>query len=214
MPANRIQDAFAELNAPDFLVLLRAEDGARAFARLVRGTHDPLFAFIRRHFNSREECQEVLQETYLAVHRGLAGFQGTARLTTWMYSVAYHKICDRIAARVRNPDAPGDAREDEAAGEVPDSWSRTTAWEVPADRLLEKNRAQALIAEAVRLLVPPGSEVYRLRDLEELSGEEVALILGITPENVRVLLHRARKQIVEWVRNKMAGGPTYAGGLA
>ena len=211
MSSPGIRHTFAEVNTPDFLAsLLLAETNSRAFARLVNLTHDPLFAFARRYFSSREECQEVVQETYLAVHKGLAGFQGGSRLTTWMYSLAYHKICDQIASKTRRPEDSMDAAEgQENLAGPPDSWSTVTAWEVPADRMLAKNTAEACIAEAIRLLMPPGSEVYRLRDVEGFSGEEVAAMLGLSSENVRVLLHRTRKQIVEWVRNKMASGPTH-----
>jgi RNA polymerase sigma-70 factor (ECF subfamily) len=202
--------SFAELNAPAFLERLRS-DRPRAFARLVKLTHDPLFAFARRYFRAPEECQEIVQETYLAVHRSLDAFQGNSRLTTWMYSVAYHKICDQIAAKSRRTEDAVETFDGLEAGPVADSWSRATAWELSAERVLQKKTAEAWIAEAIRLLMPPGSEVYRLRDVEELSGEEVAALLGLTPENVRVLLHRARKQIVEWVRNKMAAGETQEG---
>ena len=51
----------------------------------------------------------------------------------------------------------------------------------------------------------PSRQVYHLRDVEGLSGEETAEITGMTPENVRVQLHRARRRIVEWVQGKMAG---------
>jgi RNA polymerase sigma-70 factor (ECF subfamily) len=215
MSSTRYRDAFAELNEPAFLSRLRSDEGARAFARLVGLTHDPLFAFVRRHFRSREDCHEIVQETYLAVHRGLNGFQGNSRLTTWIYGLAYHKICDRIAVRVRRAAEVSEPFEgDEGPAPSEEAWSRITAWEVSADRMLDKKRAEVLIAEAVGGLVPPGSEVYHLRDVEGLSGEEVAEILGISAGNVRILLHRARRQIVEWVRNKMATGPTYAGGEA
>ncbi|MCD6023622.1 MAG: polymerase, sigma-24 subunit, subfamily [Fibrobacteria bacterium] len=216
MQGRQGRDAFAELNAPEFLAaLLDAEMKSRMFDRLVRLTHDSLFAFARRHFSSREECQEVLQETYLAVHKGLAGFQGGSKLTTWIYSLAYHKICDQIAVKTRRREEALEPEESAADPEArADSWSALTPWEASADRVLAKSAAEILIAEAIRLLVPPGSEVYRLRDVEGFSGEEVAAMLGISPENVRVLLHRTRKQIVEWVRNKMAAGPTNRKGAA
>ncbi len=73
------------------------------------------------------------------------------------------------------------------------------------DRLSARNAVEGLIGKAIEALPEAARQVYHLRDVEGMSGDEAAEALGITPENVRVQLHRARKQIVEWVQEKMAG---------
>ncbi|MDB5105212.1 MAG: polymerase, sigma-24 subunit, subfamily [Fibrobacteres bacterium] len=207
-PSQSIPD-FEEINSPEFLEMLLAKGptGQRAFARMVQGTHDRFLGFIRRQLPSQEECLEVLQEVYLAVHKGLPGFAGKSKLTTWIYSLAHHKICDRIADRDRGHKELTESREGSRSTENAgtDRWSGITSWDAPPDRLMARNAVEGLIGKAVEALPGPAREVYRLRDLEGLSGEEAAEILGITPENVRVQLHRARRQIVDWVQEKMAG---------
>jgi RNA polymerase sigma-70 factor (ECF subfamily) len=200
---------FEEINSPEFLEMLLAAgpSGQKTFTRLVRGTHERFLGFIRRQIASQEECLEVLQEVYLAVHKGLPGFAGKSKLTTWIYSLAHHKICDRIADRDRRHQELTESREaglsTETAGS--DRWDGISAWDAPPDRLAARNAVEGLIGKAVEALPENARQVYLLRDVEGMSGEEAAEVLGITPENVRVQLHRARRQIVDWVQGKMAG---------
>jgi RNA polymerase sigma-70 factor (ECF subfamily) len=199
---------FEAVNAPDFLGRLREPGaaGRRAFGQLVRATHAPFLGFIRRQLASPEECQEVLQETYLAVHKGLAGFKGESKLTTWMFSLAHHKICDRIADRHRSHQELTEERMAALSTEGADGGlAGATAWDAPPDRLSARNAVEALIGKAIEALPEQARRIYHLRDVEGLSGEEAASVTGMTPENVRVQLHRARRKIVEWVQEKMAG---------
>ena len=202
---------FEEINSPEFLEMLLAPgaSGQRAFARLVQGTHEKFLGFIRRQLSSQDECLEVLQEVYLAVHKGLSRFEGKSKLTTWIFSLAHHKICDRIGDRSRGHRELTESREaslsTENAGE--ERWDGITAWDSPPDRLSARNAVEGLIGKAVEALPEASRQVYQLRDVEGLSGDEAAEVLGITSDNVRVQLHRARKQIVEWVREKLAGVP-------
>lgn len=200
-------DAFDAINAPAFLAELLAPgpEGQKAFTRLVRATHDRFLGFIRRQLASQEESQEVLQEMYLAVHKGLSGFQGKSKLTTWMFSLAHHKICDRLGHKDRRHQ---ELTEERAAGlsteEAGEGWDRT-AWDAPPDRVSDRNRAAGLIVEALETLPPQARQVYHLRDVEGLPGEEVAKMLGMSDANVRVQLHRARRQIVDWVQARLGG---------
>ncbi|HKP95185.1 MAG TPA: RNA polymerase sigma factor [Fibrobacteria bacterium] len=207
-PSQAVPD-FEEINSPEFLAMLLAggPSGQRVFARLVRGTHDRFLGFIRRQLSSREECLEVLQEVYLAVHKGLPGFAGKSKLTTWMFSLAHHKICDRIADRDRGHRELTESREAALSTETAGSerWDGITAWDAPPDRISARNAVEGLIGKAIEALPGQARRVYQLRDVEGLSGEEAAEAAGTTPDNVRVQLHRARRQIVEWVREKMAG---------
>lgn len=205
----RRTDPFAEINSAEFLARLRApgSDAQRAFARLVQITHDRFLAFIRRHLNGAEECKEALQEMYLAVHKGLSAFEGRSKLSTWMYSLAHYKICDRLSDKDRSHREL--TPEGEAAlsteTDAPDNWDGVSAWDSPADKIATRNRAASLIARAVDALPEAARHVYHLRDVEGLSGEEAAVILKTTEANVRVQLHRARRQIVDWVQERLEG---------
>jgi RNA polymerase sigma-70 factor (ECF subfamily) len=204
--------SFEDVNADAFVARLRAEgmEGRLAFSLFVRATHGRLLAFVRRHLTDVDDAQELVQEVFLAVHKGLPGFQGKSKLTTWMFSLAHFKVCDVIAERTRSRALFNDARTE--TGEIPDqhqrlaevdSKSRATDWDSAPDEVLARRSAERLMAEAVALLKPPGCDVYRLRDVEGLTGEEVAEMLGLSHAAVRVQLHRARMEIVAWVRARL-----------
>ena len=199
--------SFEEINSPEFLVSLLAEGsaGPRAFSRLVRVTHDRFLGFIRRQVSSQDECLEVLQEVYLAVHKGLPGFAGKSKLSTWMFSLAHHKICDRFSERDRKHVELTETHEAGMSTETVDSenWSATTAWDASPDRVMARNAVEALIGKAIEALPEKARRAYQLRDIEGLSGDEAAERLGVTSDNIRVQLHRARRQIVDWVKAEM-----------
>jgi RNA polymerase sigma-70 factor (ECF subfamily) len=206
-----------DVNDAAFLARLRdtGPAGRRAFNELVRATHGRLLGYVRRHLGSLEESQEVVQEVYLAAHKGLANFEGKSRLTTWLYSLAHHKVCDGIANRSRSRavfrDVGDDTEGNTSASCAPsqsteDDWSRVTPWGSSPDKVYARRAAEQWIPGAIASLGPPGCDVYHLRDVEGLTGEEVAAILGLSHAAVRVQLHRARADIVAWVRARMAGG--------
>jgi len=210
--------SFEDVNTAAFLGRLRAGGSAGhiAFTLFVRAMHGRVLAYVRRHLDDLDDAQEVVQEVFLAVHKGLAGFEGKSKLTTWMFSLAHFKVCDVIAERTRSRTVFQDVRD--ASGEIPESVvisetsaegsetrSHATAWDGAPDEVYAKRSAERLMAQAVALLKPPGCDVYRLRDIEGLSGEEVAGILGLSHAAVRVQLHRARTEIVAWVRARLQG---------
>ncbi len=201
---------FDEVNCESFLVSLRSEGNSRqkAFRRLVEVTHGPLMNYIRKFISSRDEGQEVLQEVYLGVHKSLGRFEGKSKLTTWIYGLAHNKICDRLGDKHRKMVALDDSHPEP---ETPPTlefaeWSDSTPWDMSPDQVVLQSALRTLIARSVSVLPPAAFEVYFLRDVEGLSGEEVAEILGIAPGAVRVRLHRARQTLVEKVRGLMQGG--------
>lgn len=172
---------FEGIDSPEFLESLKSggAGGKAAFSRLVRAAHDRLSCFIRRQLSSRDECQQVLQEVYLAVHEGLPGFAGESKLTTWIFGLANRRILERSADR------------------KPES-------EPPPEPLAPRNAVEALIGKAMESLPDESRRIYHLRDVEGLSGEEAAEVMGMPPEDARAQLHRARRHIVDWAREKLA----------
>jgi RNA polymerase sigma-70 factor (ECF subfamily) len=187
-----------EINSPAFLKALRDGTPAaeRAFRDLVLHMRAPLIRFIGRWFRETETAEEVLQETFLAVHRSLPRFEGKSRLTTWVYSLAQHKAMDRLSEKYRLG----------RGGENPCAQ----AWEAEAtDPRPDEAAHQSLLIARIRAVAEtiPGlyREAWRLRDVEGMSGEEAAEALGIAPTLVRVRLHRARCLIVARLRKERPG---------
>ena len=191
---------FEEIDSPEFLKSLRADgvEGNTAFTALVKAANDRLFGFIRRQLSSREESLEVVQEVYLTLHKDLPGFAGKSRLTTWVFGQAHRKIMDRAADRKH-------ARGETAGAGPGDGGQEGSA---PPERLAPRNAVEALIGKAMESLPEQSLRIYHLRDVEGLSGEEAAEVMGIAPDEMRVQLHRARRHIVDWAREKMAAAGT------
>jgi RNA polymerase sigma factor (sigma-70 family) len=193
------EDPFQEINSPAFLEELRSgrPHSQRAFRRLVLVTHPKLVRFLGRYLRSSDCIQEALQETYLGVHRGLARFEGKCRLTTWIYSLAYRKACDCLAQKYRRNHLETEVETDE------DIWGEFGNREIAADEALHQTRLVQEILAAAKVLPAIYREAYQLRDVDGLSGEDAASVLGISETLIRVRLHRARSLIVERLRKKI-----------
>jgi RNA polymerase sigma-70 factor (ECF subfamily) len=192
------RDLAKEVNSPAFLKALRDGSPAaeRAFRDLVLHMHAPLMRFIGRWFRETESVEDVLQETFLAVHRSLPGFEGKSRLTTWVYSLAQHKVMDRLSEKYRpgrgGADLCGHVPEGEATNPLPDEAAHQSLL------IVRIRSAAGTIPELYK-------EAWRLRDVEGMSGEEAAEALGISPTLVRVRLHRARCLIVARLKKEQPG---------
>ncbi len=200
-------DRFGDLNSPEFLARLtsRTAESRKAFRFLVEKMHGPLTSFSYRLLSSPEEVQEVLQEVYLGIYKGIGAFGGKSKLTTWIYGLAHHKICDRLSDRHRRFDdldesLPSPIESDPLSLDI----ARGSAWDLPPDKLHLQGTLRELITLAITRLPPSSREIYHLRDIEGLTGDEVAEVLDISEAAVRVRLHRARNQIVEIVKSLMA----------
>src|SRR5262245_2732788 len=164
-----------------------------AFSELVTRYQARVYRLACRLAGSDGDAKDVLQETFLAVYRGLPAFRAQARFSTWLYRIATNAALMQRRARARRP-----AESLEAYLPRFDAGGRHRA--EPAD-LLAAGRAdealdRSLLAEKARAGLERLPEIYRdafvLRDLEELPTAEVAELLGIDAAAVRQRVHRAR----------------------
>jgi RNA polymerase sigma-70 factor (ECF subfamily) len=179
----------------------------QAFRDLVREHESLLLRLALVHAPSRAVAEEVVQETWIAVLRGLDGYEGRAALRTWICSILVNIAGRRSGREARSipfssvapePDAGPSVDPDRflADGPYAGHWlSFPSDWsEVPEERLLGKE-VRALVDEAIAGLKPAQREVITLRDVEGWSAAEASELLGVTDANQRVLLHRARTQV-------------------
>lgn len=132
-----------------------------------------------------EDAQDVLQETLIAVARGIRDFRGSSSLSTWLYAIA-RSFC--IKKRRRSKFAPHAER---SLADIDDVKSATPDPEAAA---VGRELSDAL-ASAIAALEPRHREVLVLRDVEGLNAPEVAEVLGISTEAVKSRLHRARLSV-------------------
>jgi RNA polymerase sigma-70 factor (ECF subfamily) len=153
------------------------------FEILMRRYNQRLFRVARGILADDAEAEDVMQEAYLRAFRELASFRGEALFSTWLTRIACHEALARAQKRRRLVPIQG--------GESPEP-----AVESPGpERDLENRELQALLREAVEVLPDPLRAVFCLREIENLSTEQTAELLGLTVENVRVRLHRAKRTL-------------------
>lgn len=173
-----------------------------AFRWLVERNQDRIFRYLRRMLRcDRDTAADLTQEVFLRMHRGLSGFDGRAKFTTWLYKIATNVGISRyrhLRAQKRSKwtfslDAPMPGTDDLA----PDPAA--PAVEDPAQRAHHREIAAA-VREAVQDLPDEFREAVILRDLEGLSYEEIGELTGVPPGTVRSRIHRGRLLLQDKLR--------------
>jgi RNA polymerase sigma-70 factor (ECF subfamily) len=180
------------LEDSELLERLRAGD-ERAYEELVRTHGPPLLALARRLLRNEDDARDVVQETLIAAFRALPGFRGESRLLTWLRRIALNAAMMRRRTRSRR-------REEDLDGLLPrfDQGGhferREPGWADPTARLA-REELRALVRGAIDELPETYRTVLTLRDLDQLDTAETAALLDVTPNAVKIRLHRARQAL-------------------
>jgi RNA polymerase sigma-70 factor (ECF subfamily) len=180
-----------------------------AFARLVGEYQGALVRMAMLYVADRTAAEEVAQETWLAVLRGIDRFEGRSSLKTWIFRILTNRAQTRGQRESRTVPFAALARAEAAGDEptvdparfrgpqdrYPGGWvSFPRDWDAPEERLLGQEMRGYLRA-AIEELPPAQRAVIALRDVQGLGSHEVCNILAISETNQRVLLHRARAKV-------------------
>lgn len=184
-----IPAALATLTDDEVVARVLAGD-ASLFEILMRRHNQRLFRAARAILADDTEAEDVMQEAYLRAFRELAAFRGEARFATWLTRIACHEALARAQKRRRLVSIAGGAGSDDR-GALPEPRAASAG----PDRDLENRELRAVLQQAVEVLPEPLRAVFCLREIEGLSTEETADALGLTIENVRVRLHRAKRAL-------------------
>jgi RNA polymerase sigma-70 factor (ECF subfamily) len=197
-PERYVHDAVHDDEA--LLARLRAGD-ERAFEALV-ARHDGALRRVARTFvRSDSAVDDVVQETWLGVVRGLANFEGRSSLRTWIFRILVNRARTRAVRDARS--LPFSALEDDHGPAVePTAFGADGRW-TSAPRRLDSDPETGLLSaelrehllQAVDALSRDQRAVITLRDLVGLPATEVCELLDISEANQRVLLHRARTRV-------------------
>ena len=182
----------------------RGEPGA--LDSLIRATYGDVYALCRRMLADPDEAADATQEVYVRVMRAVLGFRGESAFGTWLHRVTVNVCLTALRKRSRQratgmvaggaPFAlPGDEIALPSAGNAPEDIA------VTADLASRSEAALATLPEDARAVVV-------LRDIEGLSTKEVAELLGVTENVVKVRLHRAHARL----RTLLLGAASVEGG--
>ena len=186
-------------DAESDLSLLRqaaAGDG-EAFDRFVARHAPSVQRFVRTLTGDASAAEDALQETFVSAWRAAAGFRGDGPVRSWLFSIARHAV-QRQFRRPAGAPSPEDV--------TPlDELGVQAGWGSPEAEALRRERRD-LVAGALESLDPEDRRVLVLRDLEQLTGEEAAAVLGLTLPALKSRLHRARLRFAARLRHEVIDG--------
>ena len=179
--------------------LKTGEDGA--FETMIRLRGGRLLAVARRFTGNEHDAEDVLQSAYLSAFRALSDFEGTCQLSTWLHRIVVNTALMRLRSKRRRP-------EESIETLLPvfleggHHLDQSSEWCAPADQLIEREQTRTFVRSCIDALPENYRTVLMLRDIEELSTQEVADRLGLTTAAVKVRLHRARHALSALLRRE------------
>jgi RNA polymerase sigma-70 factor, ECF subfamily len=183
-----------------FLERLRAHD-ERAFNELVEAYEQRVFRLVHRMLGRRDEAEDMAQEVFVQVFKAVGTFRGESKISTWIYRIAVNLCKNRIKYLSRRHE--GSQQELEPIAErAPLSQAKGVTFGDVArpDHMVEGFQLELIVKRCIGEIEPDFREVLVLRDVEDLSYEEIAEITGLADGTVKSRIHRARgmlKQKVE-----------------
>jgi RNA polymerase sigma-70 factor (ECF subfamily) len=180
-----------------------------AFVELIRSYHSSMLRVARIYVSTRAVAEEVIQETWVGVLRGIDRFEGRSSLKTWIFRILTNTAKTRAEregrtipfsaldpTRVPEPAVAPERFLADDDPRWPGHWAVAPAsWAgLPEDRLLGKETRE-LVTGAIEALPASQRAVISLRDIEGWESAEVCNVLGLSETNQRVLLHRARSRV-------------------
>jgi RNA polymerase sigma-70 factor (ECF subfamily) len=194
------------------LAALRAGDEA-AFLALVNRHHAAMLRVASMFVKSRASAEEVVQEAWIGVLKGLRLFEGRSSLKSWIFRILVNCAKTRGMHDARAvPMAALEELADEGPSVSPDRFRDDTErwpghWSQPPepwpDARVESSEMFALVREALETLPEVQRTVMSLRDVDGWDSGEVCELLGVSEGNQRVLLHRARSKVRAFVEERL-----------
>lgn len=156
------------------------------FETLMRRYNRRVYRTARAVVRDDAEAEDIAQEAYVRAYQHLDQFQGRSSFATWLTSIAFHEALARVRKRSRQQEI--DAMDESSRDSLPQLAVRDGSPEQSASA----SEISILLESSIDSLPDKYRQVFVLRDVEEMSTTEAAECLGISEENVKVRLHRAR----------------------
>ena len=162
---------------------------------------DRVYNLTYRMLGNRAEAEDVAQEVFITVFKTVDSFREEAKFSTWLYRVAVNHCKNRIKYLARRHDRSKDEL-DENAGSVAEAGPPGPMRR--PDRAVEGAQMEVVLQEAINALDEEHRAVVILREIEDLSIEEICEITGLPDGTVKSRLHRARLALRKKITRHMA----------
>jgi len=179
------------------LISMFQADDLSAFEEIIVRYQGQLINFVGRLLNDRITAEDIVQETFLRVYRNKHRYKEIARFSTWIYTIAGNLARTELRRRkIRNFFSISQRGEGEKDYEIPDT-------DIDVERQVEGTLMQEVILKEITKLPVYFREVIILRDLQDLSYEEISQILKVPLGTVKSRVNRGRNQIQKNLKGKI-----------
>jgi len=186
------------------LVARLLERDERAFNTLVREYERRIFALVLRMIGNRAEAEDLAQEVFVQVFKAIGSFRGESKLSTWIYRIAINLCKNRSKyLRVRHSDDQQELAAVEERIGPRDAKGASVSQVAGPDEVVAGKQVELIVQQAILELEPSFRECLVLRDVEDLSYEEIGAITGLPEGTVKSRIHRARGQLREIVERAL-----------
>jgi len=187
---NSFQEPYNSLEDEDLIEKFQQGD-IKAFNEIVRRYKDPLLNFVYRFLGNRTESEDIVQETFLRVFRNKHAYRKVAKFSTWIYTIAGNLAKTELRKRKkRNLFSISDIGYEDKDYEISDE-------SLSPEKTVNSNMYDEIIQKEIQNLSPKFREVIILRDIQELSYEEISKIIKIPIGTVKSRVNRARLRLQE-----------------
>ena len=169
------------------------EGNSNAFNILVDRYKDLVFSLALKMVKNREEAEEVAQDTFIKVFKSLSQFKGDSKFSTWIYKVTYNTCLDRLKKQ---------KREQQVVSIDEFNTNQIKSIDNALDKMENEEREKA-IQDCIQLLPADDAFLLTLFYFEDQSLEEIAKVIGLTANNVKVKLFRSRKKLTTILKEKL-----------
>jgi RNA polymerase sigma-70 factor, ECF subfamily len=184
--------------------LIQGNDAA--FSQLIR-QHQTTMLSLARSIAGEIFADDIVQEAWISVYSNIANFERRSTLKTWLFRIVSNLATTRLRKESRKTSL------EQLDGEIPGSYldssnfredghwkNPVAAWKIESpDQLLEEQQLKNCIHKTLHRLPDAQKTVFLLREIEQVAFEEICELLNISSANVRVLLHRARLQLMQMI---------------
>jgi RNA polymerase sigma-70 factor (ECF subfamily) len=175
-----------------------------AFSEIVRSYGDRVYNLVLRLVGSPAEAEDVAQEVFVTVFKSIDSYRGEAKLSTWILRIAANHSKNRIKYLSRRRTTNHEGRDGTDAADLPDEGKAPVQAHFDApDVMLEAAETERLLQDAIGTLDEEQRLLVVLRDVEELSYDEIVEITGLPEGTVKSRLHRARMALKDLLEGKL-----------
>lgn len=191
------------MSAAERLLIARLKDrDEQAFNEVVRTHGDKVFSLVYRMIGNRAEAEDLAQEVFVTVFKTVDSFRSESKFSTWLLRIAANQCKNRIKYLARRR-TDGGGLDDMPEERMADEGRAPVQGHIDApDVLLEAAELETLMQQAIGTLDEEHRLLIVLRDVEELSYEEIGEVAGLPEGTIKSRLHRARMAIKDYLARR------------